>query len=206
MLRGMGTGSAARALLLGEQPPRADAERNVDALLAATREFVIAGDLDPSAAQIAARAGVGVGTLYRRAPRKETLLAAVVVDLLDDVSARAATVADDSADPWDAFKAFALDYLEIRQITCRISHALEEEFDGAVGAAMVRTREAFSAMTGRLHDRDAIDDTVTAEELMVMLASIDPVDATLGLRPDSKRRQRATHRIIDSLRPGHPRR
>ncbi|KYH45580.1 TetR/AcrR family transcriptional regulator [Branchiibius sp. NY16-3462-2] len=193
--------SAARTLLLGDQPPRADAERNVDALLAATHAFVLAGNLDPSAAQIAARAGVGVGTLYRRAPRKETLLAAVVVDLLDDVSARATLVADGSADAWGQFRTFALAYLEIRQITCRISHALEEEFNGAVGAAMARTREAFSAMTARLHDRGAIDSTLTAEELMVMLASIDPVDATLGLRPDTQRQQAATRRIIDSLRP-----
>lgn len=197
----MSTGSAARTLLLGDQPPRADAERNVDALLAATREFVVAGNLDPSAAQIAARAGVGVGTLYRRAPRKETLLAAVVVDLLDDVSARAATVAAGSGDAWAQLRAFALEYLEIRQITCRINHTLEEEFDGAVGAAMARTREAFGAMTARLHDRHAIDSTLTAEELMVMLASIDPVDSTLGLRPDNRVQQAATRRIIDSLRP-----
>lgn len=151
--------------------------------------------------QIATRAGVGVGTLYRRAPRKETLLAAVVVDLLDDVSARAATIAVDSVDPWDTFNAFALDYLDIRQITCRVNHTLEEQFDSADGAAMARTQEAFSAMIQRLHDRDAIDDTVTAEELMVVLASKDHVDATQGLRPDPKRRRQATHRIIDSLRP-----
>lgn len=196
----MDTRGAARTLLLGDQPPRADAERNVDALLTATREFVVAGDLDPTAAQIAARAGVGVGTLYRRALRKETLLAAVVVDLLDEISARAATVAHDSSDSWESFKAFAMDYLTIRQVTCRISHTLEEEFDGAIGAAMGRAREAFTAMTERLHGCRAIDATVTAEELMVMLASIDPVDTTLGLRPDPRRRQRTAERIVDSLR------
>jgi hypothetical protein len=66
---------------------------------------------------------------------------------------------------------------------------------------MARTREAFAAMTQRLHDCHAVDETLTAEELMVMLASIDPVDTTLGLPPDSQRRRRAIHRIIDSLRP-----
>ncbi|YAL82253.1 TetR/AcrR family transcriptional regulator [Dermacoccaceae bacterium W4C1] len=195
------TGSAARALLLGDQPPRADAERNVGALLSATRQFVDDGDLNPSAAQIAARAGVGVGTLYRRVPRKETLLAAVVVDLLDEVSTRADAVATDPATAWEAFRAFALDYLDTRQVTCRINHALEAEFDGAVGGAMDRTRQAFSAMTDRLQEQSAIDATLTAEELMVLLASIDPVEATLGLRPDAARRQQAVLRIIDSLRP-----
>jgi hypothetical protein len=43
----------------GEQPPRADAERNVGALLRATRDFVIAGEMNPTAAEIAAKGQAG---------------------------------------------------------------------------------------------------------------------------------------------------
>ncbi len=193
-------GASARTLLLGEHPPRADAERNVEALLAATRDIVVGGDLDPTAAEIAARAGVGVGTLYRRALRKETLLAAVVVDLLDEVCGRAADVGQDG-EPWDAFVAFALDYLRIRQITCRVNHSLEAEFDGAISAAMQRTRAAFRGLTGRLHELGALDPTVTAEELMFLLASLDPADTTLGLAPSAAVRDRAILRVLEGLRP-----
>lgn len=195
--------SSARDLLLGEQPPRADAERNVDALLRATRDFVIAGDLNPTAAQIAATAGVGVGTLYRRAVRKEMLLAAVLVDLLDEVSANAMDVATSSS--WAAFKVFALEYIRIRQVTCKINHALEAEFDGAVAAAMGRTRKAFSVLADRLHNARILDKNVTAEDLMILLASVEVTDTTLGLRPDAERRHRILSRVLDSLRPApHP--
>ncbi len=195
----MASTSSARELVLGEQPPRADAERNVDALLRATRDFVIAGDLNPTAAQIAAKAGVGVGTLYRRAVRKEVLLAAVLVDLLDEVSAHATDVATRSS--WAAFKGFALEYIRIRQVTCKINHALEAEFDGAVAAAMGRTREAFGVLTDRLHDAGLMDSEVSAEDLMILLASVEVTETTLGLRPDTERRHRILDRILDSLRP-----
>ena len=195
----MASTSSARELVLGEQPPRADAERNVDALLRATRDFVIAGDLNPTAAQIAERAGVGVGTLYRRAMRKEILLAAVLVDLLDEISAHATDVA--AASSWAAFKDFALDYIRIRQITCKINHNLEAEFDGAVAAAMGRTRRAFGALTERLHHAGLLDDQLSAEDLMILLASVEITDNTLGLRPDAERRHRILDRILDGLRP-----
>jgi AcrR family transcriptional regulator len=195
----MASTSSARGLVLGEQPPRADAERNVDALLRATRDFVIAGDLNPTAAQIAAKAGVGVGTLYRRAVRKEVLLAAVLVDLLDEVSAHATDIA--TASSWAAFKDFAAQYIRIRQVTCKINHALEAEFDGAVAAAMSRTRDAFGALADRLHHVRLLDNAVAAEDLMILLASVEITDNTLGLRPDTERRHRVLDRILDSLRP-----
>ncbi|HEY0473577.1 MAG TPA: hypothetical protein VGD34_18030 [Kribbella sp.] len=191
--------SSARELVLGEQPPRADAERNVDALLSATRDFVVTGDLNPTAAQIAAKAGVGVGTLYRRAVRKELLLAAVLVDLLDEVSADAADLA--TAASWADFKDFAVQYIRIRQVTCKINHALEAEFDGAVAAAMGRARDAFGVLADRLHDAELLDSQVSAEDLMILLASVEITDTTLGLRPDIETRHRIQDRILDSLRP-----
>lgn len=194
----MATPSHALTLLLGEHPPRADAERNVGALLTATREFVLAGELNPSAAQIADAAGVGVGTLYRRALGKEALLAAAVIDLLDEVGERAAEAAE--AGTWEGFEAFAIEYLRIREITCSITHSLEGELDGGVAAAKERTRAAFEALTERLHAVGLLDPEVDAAELMVLLASIDITDDTLGLAPSRQRRQRVTRRILASVR------
>lgn len=191
--------TTARELVLGGQPPRADAERNVDALLQAARELVVAGETNPTAVQIAEKAGVGVGTLYRRAVRKEVLLAAVLIDLLDEVGANATS--DTTGTTWAGFTAFALDYIRIRQVTCSISHALEAEFDGAVAVAITRTREAFGTLTRRLHDAGLLDPEVSAEDLMVLLASVDITDDTLGLHPDQARRRRILERILDSLRP-----
>jgi AcrR family transcriptional regulator len=190
---------AARELLLGAQSARADAERNVDALVAATRELVVAGDLDPSAAQIATKAGVGVGTLYRRAIRKEALLAAVVVGLLDEISDAATDEA--TASSWVAFKQFAFSYIRIREVTCSISHALDAEFDGAVSTATERTRSAFIRLADRLHVAELLDRALTADDLVVILGSVDVPVVTLGVSCDENRRQHVVDRIIDSLRP-----
>ncbi|AJT41092.1 TetR family transcriptional regulator [Psychromicrobium lacuslunae] len=189
---------SARELVLGEHQPRADAERNVEALLRATRELVIAGDLNPSAAEIAERAGVGIGTLYRRAVRKEMLLAAVLVDLLQEIADRAKQQA--TADSWSAFKSFAADYIEIRQVTCSISHALEQEFDGAVRDAVQRTRRAFEELAENLQNAELLDPAMSAEDMMILLASVDITETTLGLPADAERRQRILERILDSLK------
>jgi AcrR family transcriptional regulator len=57
---------------------RADAERNRGLILEAARSVFAEQGLDAGVAAVAERAGVGVGTIFRRFPRKEDLLAAIV--------------------------------------------------------------------------------------------------------------------------------
>jgi AcrR family transcriptional regulator len=62
------------------RPLRADAQRNLDRLLAAAdAEFTEAG-ANASLEDIAKRAGVGIGTLYRHFPTRDDLLARVIDD------------------------------------------------------------------------------------------------------------------------------
>lgn len=62
---------------LKDAPPlRADAQRNRERLLAAAEEVFLARGTDASMEDVAKRAGVGIGTLYRRFPTREALLAA----------------------------------------------------------------------------------------------------------------------------------
>ncbi|MCL2733457.1 MAG: TetR/AcrR family transcriptional regulator, partial [Actinomycetia bacterium] len=56
---------------------RADARRNREALLAAAREAFLTGDADAHVEEIARRAGVAVGTLYRHFETWEALVAEV---------------------------------------------------------------------------------------------------------------------------------
>ena len=68
------------------QPPRrqrADAQRNVAALLQAAAEVFITSGVDAPAKQIADLAGVGVGTLYRHFPQRSDLVAAVLEHEID---------------------------------------------------------------------------------------------------------------------------
>jgi AcrR family transcriptional regulator len=70
---------------------RADARRNYERLLAAAAEaFAERGADDVSLEEIARRAGVGIGTLYRHFPTRQALLEAVYRDQVDALGARAA--------------------------------------------------------------------------------------------------------------------
>jgi AcrR family transcriptional regulator len=74
------------------RPLRADAERNRKRLLDAAVEVFAEHGLDASTAEIARRAGVGQGTVFRRFPTKDDLVAAIVVDRLGEFTDSAAAL------------------------------------------------------------------------------------------------------------------
>jgi AcrR family transcriptional regulator len=84
------------------RPRRADAERNRARILDAAAEIFAERGLDASMPELAERAGVGVGTVYRAFPDKEHLLGAVMATRMhwfaDEIEA--AVAADDA---WAAF-------------------------------------------------------------------------------------------------------
>ncbi|MDG4799680.1 TetR/AcrR family transcriptional regulator [Micromonospora sp. WMMD980] len=86
--------------VFARRPRRADARRNYDALVAAAREVFGECGASASLEQIARRAGVGIGTLYRNFPRRRDLFEAAYVEEVRALSASAADLAD--LDPWDA--------------------------------------------------------------------------------------------------------
>jgi AcrR family transcriptional regulator len=71
------------AVLGSERQLRRDAAQNRQRLLGAAGEVFAAHGLDASVEEIARVAGVGIGTLYRRFPTKDALIAALVEDVLD---------------------------------------------------------------------------------------------------------------------------
>src|ERR1017187_8852413 len=98
------TGAPARS---GEpRPLRADAQRNCQRLLsAASATFAEHSADDASLEEIARRAGVGIGTLYRHFPNRQALLEAVYRDQVDVLSDRAKRLSE-SADPGAALAAW----------------------------------------------------------------------------------------------------
>jgi AcrR family transcriptional regulator len=84
---------------------RADAQRNLVRVLDAAREVFAEQGIDAPVTEIADRAGVGVGTIFRRFPTKDDLLVAVVeqrtAQLID-----AADAALESSDPGAALRRF----------------------------------------------------------------------------------------------------
>jgi AcrR family transcriptional regulator len=85
---------------LAQRPKRADARRNYDKLIAAAREVFTEADRSASLEDIARRAGVGIGTLYRHFPTRADLIEGVYVDEVDLLCRSAEDLSD--LPPWDA--------------------------------------------------------------------------------------------------------
>ena len=83
------------------RPLRADAERNRAKILEAAADVFAGAGLEATLHDVAARAGVGVGTVYRRFPHKEALLGALFDDKLREVI-EVVERACDEPDSWQA--------------------------------------------------------------------------------------------------------
>jgi AcrR family transcriptional regulator len=85
---------------LAERPQRADARRNRERVVAAARAVFAEHGREAQVDDVARRAGVGVGTVYRHFPTKQALLAALIVDAFDRIATEARRALEEP-DPWD---------------------------------------------------------------------------------------------------------
>src|SRR5919206_353115 len=103
-MRAPRTASPTAPVQLSKRPKRADALRNYEKLVAAAREAFTEADRSASLEDIARRAGVGIGTLYRNFPTRADLVQAVYVDEVEALSRSAGELAE--RDPWEALTAW----------------------------------------------------------------------------------------------------
>jgi AcrR family transcriptional regulator len=181
------------------RPLRADAARNRRQLLAAAAEVFAERGLDASVSDIAQRAGVGKGTVFRHFPSKDDLLAAVVLDRIDGLAfeGQRLLAAPDPADALLEFLAIAADQRRQRDLSF-LSGA------GDLNAAVRRSREALYRVIGALVDRaraaGVVRDDVTGTDVVLLMCAPNYV---VGYLPDAPpelwRRYLAI--IFDGLRP-----
>ncbi|WP_225095115.1 TetR/AcrR family transcriptional regulator [Streptomyces sp. CoH27] len=112
-------------IVAARRPHRKDAARNYDALLAAAREAFAEHGSDASLEDIARRAGVGIGTLYRNFPTRRDLFESVYADDVNALCQAAVEIAD--REPWEALTAW-LDRFAGYMVTKRaVREALNDE-------------------------------------------------------------------------------
>jgi AcrR family transcriptional regulator len=85
------------------RPLRADARRNRERVLTAARAVFAEQGREAQMDDVARRAEVGVGTVYRHFPTKEALIEALAIDSFERVTAKAKEALETIEDPWDAF-------------------------------------------------------------------------------------------------------
>jgi AcrR family transcriptional regulator len=107
--------------VLPQRPKRADARRNYENVLAAARSAFAERGPSASLEEIARRAGVGIGTLYRNFPNRQALLEAVYVDELESLCHSAAEF--EGMEPWEGFSGW------VRRLVAYMAtkHALAQE-------------------------------------------------------------------------------
>lgn len=186
------------------RPLRADAARNRRLLLAAAADEFAERGLDASVADIARRAGIGKGTVFRHFATKDDLLAAIVVDriqALNDVGERLL----DAADPGGALLEFLTAAAHQRQQ--RDLSFLQEAGDLSDEVTRLRTRmfHTVHRLVDRAREHGAIRADVTgADVILLMCAPNHVVSYVPDAPPDLWRRYLAI--IFDGLRPqgAHP--
>jgi AcrR family transcriptional regulator len=154
------------------RPRRADAERNRSRILAAASELFAQRGLDASMPELAERAGVGVGTLYRAFPDKDHLLGAVMAERLRWLAAEI-EVAIEAADPWAGFtdviwKGATL-HVKDRAFHQCMRAALELP---EVREARGRTLDGFQRLIERAQAAGAMRADVVAEDIPMLMAGV----------------------------------
>jgi AcrR family transcriptional regulator len=185
----------------GERPLRRDAERNRQRILAAAAEVFTEHGLDATLDEVARAAGVGVGTVYRRFPDKESLVRELFRDRIDAL----VTVAEEACaapDPWQGlvtyleFVATALaGDLGLRQLMMFGTYDRDQ-----VCYARDRMRPVLSRLVERAQaSGDLRPDFEATDVKMIafMLASL--AEYAASVTPEVWRRYLAM--LIDGLRP-----
>jgi AcrR family transcriptional regulator len=156
------------------RPLRADAERNRKRLLDAAVAVFAERGLEASTAEIARRAGVGQGTVFRRFPTKDDLVAAIVADRLGEITVTAAALL---ADPPAEGRVLAF-MSELAQMHVR-DRGLIEAVNGTRALADPAVHEAHGALMDMLEelvkaDREAglVRDDLGAFDVMALSKAV----------------------------------
>jgi AcrR family transcriptional regulator len=183
-----------------DRPKRADARRNVGALLEAAKAVFATSGVDAPAKEITDRAGVGVGTLYRHFPRRADLVVAVLRHEIDACAAEAAALRTERP-PLDALRGWVDRYVELVGTKRGLAEALHSDDATFAGIGDHVAAQLGPVVADLLADARSTGDVrsdITALELIYALALLcHPVAAT-GLDGDYNRRMIAV--FVDGLR------
>lgn len=178
---------------------RSDARKNRRRLLDAAADLILEIGGEPSRDAIAQRAGVGIATLYRHFPDRQSLLHAVAVDVLDRTIERGGTALIESATGGEALRRYMHDAIDSGLGVVNVVHAVLDDTEWA------DQRAAAEELLDRLidiarHD-GAIDDGITATDIaLATIRFCRPL--AIGLDPGDERA--IAHRQLTTYLDGLP--
>jgi AcrR family transcriptional regulator len=186
----------------GWGPLRADARRNRAAILAAAEAVFAEQGTSAPTEEVAARAGVAIGTVFRHFPTKDALLAAMMKELLARLAAEAAELISDG-DPATALFTFFARVVEQAAARKTVADLLADQGIDLRAAGPVATlrRELETLLAGAIQ-AGAVRNDVGAAEVLALLAATS--DAALRSGWDSGLQRRVLAVVFAGLRPPAP--
>ena len=180
---------------------RADASRNRDTLLAAATRAFASSEAEPSMRAIAREAGVGIATLYRHFPTRESLVDAVYHDQVERLTVGARELLEQFA-PAEAMRR----WMDLFGDWLMTKHGMNDTLLAMIESgeiALAHTRaELLDVITTILEAGRAAGDLrpdVTAEDIAASLLGIFTVAGKPGQRAQA---DRLLNLLMDGLRPG----
>jgi AcrR family transcriptional regulator len=180
---------------------RRDARRNRARIVAAARDLYAGRGADAvSTRDVARRAGVGVGTLYRHFATKDDLLDAVLEEAFEEIVALAeAALAD--ADAWRGLRRFVEDVLVRHARNRGLKDVVETSAHGAAraDAARRRLRPLLAQLVERAQAQGTLRPDFSPQDVGLLFWSSDRVlELTAAVAPDLWRRHLGF--LLDGLR------
>jgi len=178
-----------------QRPKRADARANHEKLVAAAR--VLFADKGTSAPleEVAERADVGIGTLYRHFPTRQALFEAVYVDEVEAMARAAADLAE--LPPWDALSQWLHQYVGFAATKRALNEALMETDPDSTVLLTCRTAltAAGTALVERAQNAGVVRRDTTFTDVVRMVGAIAMVPTE-----DPEQKQRLLELALDGLR------
>ena len=153
---------------------RADARKNYDRLLAVGREVVTEHGAEASLRDVARRADVGLGTLYRHFPSREALLEALLRANVDELTADAAD-RETSRSPEDALVSWLRDCVALthryRGVAALLTAAMEDA-ESALYVSCVALHDAGTRALERAQAASIAREDIDGTDLFALVASL----------------------------------
>jgi AcrR family transcriptional regulator len=159
--------------VLTRRPQRADARRNYDKLIAAAREAFTERDRSATLEDIARRAGVGIGTLYRHFPTRTDLIEAVYVEEVEALCQSADDLRD--APPWDALVGWLhrfIGYVATKHALAEELFAVADRDSEVFKSCRVAFYGAGEPLLRRAQEAGAVRPDVSIDDVVKMVGGI----------------------------------
>ena len=166
-----------------ERPLRADARRNRERILESAREVFAQDGVDAQMDDVARRAGVGVGTVYRHFPTKEALMVELVRQKFGLFAATAQEALERDGEPFAVYA----DMLRANASLCARDAGIQHALGGVEANIWVQAQdelEKLNALTGELMQRaqraGAMRPDVDATDTAMLMCGVSATMAHCG--------------------------